>query len=104
MKAFKTMAVACCIFSLLLAFGVTPAQAECCYFNPLALPFLAAGAVVGTAAALVTGFVPPYPHPYPAYYGPPAGYYGPRYYRGPAWAPGHYDRYGRWIPGHRVWY
>ncbi len=46
---------------------------------------------------------------HPAYYGPrvvvapppvvvaPPPYYGPRYAR---WIPNHYDRFGRFIPGH----
>ena len=62
---------------------------------PLAWPFCVAGAVVGTAAAIVTlpfralagppyygGYYGPpyYPPPYsaPGYYGPPPNYYGPR--------------------------
>ena len=64
---------------------------------PLAWPFCVAGAVVGTAAAIVTlpfralagappyyyrgAYGPPYyPPPYsaPGYYGPPPNYYGPR--------------------------
>ena len=63
---------------------------------PLAWPFCVAGAVVGTAAAIVTlpfralagppyygGYYGPpyYPPPYsapPGYYGPPPNYYGTR--------------------------
>src|ERR1700757_2794859 len=50
----------------------------------LALPFVAAGAVVAGAAAVVTAPVraivgPPYYAPPPAYYAPPA-YYPPAYY------------------------
>jgi hypothetical protein len=54
----------------------------------LALPFVAAGAVVAGAAAVVTApvrviFGPPYYAP-PAYYSPPGYYYGPPgYYYGP---------------------
>jgi hypothetical protein len=62
----------------------------------LALPFVAAGAVVAGAAAIVTAPVRAitgpayYGPPPPAYYGPPAGYYAPPpgYY-----PPGYY--YGR---------
>jgi hypothetical protein len=63
----------------------------------LALPFVAAGAVVAGAAAIVTAPVRAITGP--AYYGPPPGYYGPPsgYYYGPPGysygAPGNY--YGR---------
>jgi len=48
----------------------------------LALPFIAAGAVVAGAAAIATAPVraivgPPYYAPPPAYYAPPGYYYGP---------------------------
>jgi hypothetical protein len=55
----------------------------------LALPFVAAGAVVAGAAAIATAPVraivgPPYYAPPPAYYPPPGYYYGPPgYYYGP---------------------
>ena len=58
---------------------------------PLAWPFCAAGAIVGTAANIATapfwllsGAPPPYSYPVPRYYGPP--YYPPPpppYYYGP---------------------
>ncbi len=53
-----------------------------------ALPFIAAGAVVAGAAAIVTAPVraivgPPYYAPPPAYYPPPGYYAGPGYYYGP---------------------
>jgi len=62
-----------------------------------------AGAVVGTAAAIVTA-----PFTYPAYYGPPPAYYAPApayYAPGPyrgetVWIRGHYNRDGYWVPGH----
>ena len=62
---------------LLLAMTTADAQAQCCYFNPLLLPFAVAGAVVGTAAAITTAIVPPPVYPvYPGrYYGPPRAYY-----------------------------
>jgi hypothetical protein len=55
----------------------------------LALPFVAAGAVVAGAAAIATApvraiFGPPYYAAPPAYYGPPGYYYSPPgYYYGP---------------------
>lgn len=46
----------------------------------IALPFIAAGAVVAGAATIATApvraVVGPYYAPPPAYYGPPPGYYG----------------------------
>ena len=51
----------------------------------IALPFIAAGAVIAGAAAVATapvravvgpGYYGPPPGYYPAYYGPPPGYYG----------------------------
>lgn len=54
----------------------------------LALPFVAAGAVLAGAAAVVTAPVraivgPPYYAPPPAYYPPPGYYAPPGYYYGP---------------------
>lgn len=55
-----------------------------CWF-PLFWPLCAAGAIVGTAAVVVTApFRPP-----PYYY----RWYGRRYYPAPAYAPGYYRRY-----------
>ncbi|HWD59216.1 MAG TPA: hypothetical protein VG308_13095 [Stellaceae bacterium] len=56
----------------------------------IALPFIAAGAVVAGAAAIATAPVraivgPAYYGPPPAYYAPPPGYYG--YYGAPAPGP-----------------
>ena len=58
----------------------------------LALPFVAAGAVVAGAAAVATAPVraivgPPYYVPLPAYYVPPGYYAPPGYYYGPSTAP-----------------
>jgi hypothetical protein len=53
---------------------------------PLAWPFCVAGAVVGTAAAIVTLPFRALTVP-PPYYG---GYYGPPYYPPPNYAPGYY--------------
>ena len=57
----------------------------------IALPFIAAGAVVASAAAVATAPVraiagPPYYAPPPGYYGPPPGYYG--YYGTPGYSYG----------------
>ena len=107
MKALRIISVACVGLALLLVFMTTSAEAQCCYyFNPLFLPFAVAGTVLGTAAAITTGFVVGPPYAYPAYYGPsydspPPDYYAPRpYYPRQAWVPGHYSRFGRWVPGH----
>jgi hypothetical protein len=60
MKIIKLITVAG--LSLALVRAVTPATAgaqQCCtLFNPFFLPFAVAGAVLGTATALVTGFAP----------------------------------------------
>ena len=53
----------------------------------LALPFIAAGAVVAGAAAVATAPVRAVVGP--GYYGPPPGYYAP---------PGHYGPYGYYPP------
>lgn len=124
MKLFKAVGVVCCGLAFVLVFGTVSAQAECCYFNPLAIPFVVAGAVVESAVALATGFVvpppyacggcygpPPPPGPPPDYYGPPRGYYGPPgYYRHgygpgyygerPTWREGQYNQYNAPEPGH----
>ncbi|HVH81088.1 MAG TPA: hypothetical protein VM782_16950 [Stellaceae bacterium] len=60
----------------------------------IALPFVAAGAVVAGAAAIATAPFravagAPYYAPAPAYYGPPPGYYAPPYYYGYYGQPGY---------------
>jgi uncharacterized membrane protein YbhN (UPF0104 family) len=53
---------------------------------PLAWPFCAAGAIVGTAATIVTApfwLLSGAPPPYYGYYYPPPRYYGPAYYPPP---------------------
>lgn len=104
MKAIRTMIVVFMGLAFLLVFTTSSAQAQCCYYvNPLLLPFAVAGAVLGTAATIVTGIVPGPPYAYygPSYYAPPPRYYGrPYYYHRPAWVPGYYDRYGGWVPGY----
>jgi hypothetical protein len=68
------------------------ASARCWRCGPglLALPFVAAGAVVAGAAAIVTAPVramvgPPYYAPPPAYYPPPGYYAQPGYYAPPGY-------------------
>lgn len=101
MTRLRTLAV-CAVAAGLVAAPLSDASARCwgwrCGPGPLiALPFLAAGAVVAGAAAVATApfaavapapapyYAPPAYYPPPAYYAPPAGYYYP--------APGYY--YGR---------
>jgi hypothetical protein len=107
MKFLKGILVVFLSVALPMVVTTATAQAECCYFfNPFFLPFAVAGAVLGTATAIVTGFTPaPYygyaAYQHPAYYGPPRAYYGPRAYPGESvWVPGYHNRYGGWIPGH----
>jgi hypothetical protein len=123
MKAIRIIGMGVIVFALLMVFTTTSARAQYgYYFNPLLLPFVVAGAAVGTAASIVTGVVPGPYYAYPGYYGPayygPA-YYGPRYYGGGYYAParayyrsgpyrynharihGHHYRHGNW--NHRRW-
>jgi hypothetical protein len=89
---------------LLLVLTSVRAEAQCCYYNPLVLPFAVAGAVVGTAAGIMTAMVPPPPvyRAYPGpYYAQPRVYYGPGPYpMRRAWIPGYYPRYGYGGGGH----
>lgn len=114
MRFIRKLAVVCMVAAFLMVFTPTSAKAECCYFNPFAIPFLVAGAVVGTAAAVTTGILglPFYGYPYyygPAYYGS-SYYYGPRYYYDPwYYAPGPFYYgypyyYGSWFYGPRYRY
>jgi hypothetical protein len=113
MRAKKILSVVCVGLAFLLVVSTTSVRAEeCCYFfNPLLLPFVVAGAALGTAAAITTGLVAPwYPYNYyyePGYYAPAPAYYGPGPYgHRAAWVRGHYDGNGVWVPGHwrnRVW-
>ena len=101
MNARKIIVLVSIGLALFMIFPATGARADECYFcNPLLFPLAVAGAVVGTAAAIVSApFCPtcgPYyyaPAPAPVYYGPPP-------YRQGAWIRGHYNRYGAWVPGH----
>ena len=112
MKVLKILFVTGLALALVVA--VMPASARAQHWHPLFWPFLAAGAIVGTAAALAAApftypyyYGPGYYAPAPAYYGPGPAYYGP----GPhsartVWVRGHYNRAGEWVPGHRrnlVW-
>jgi hypothetical protein len=38
----------------------------------------------------------------PPVYAPPPVYYAPPPVYGPRWVPGHYNRWGYWVPGHWV--
>lgn len=104
MNAKKIVIAASIGLALFMALPSVHANAEECYYcNPLLFPFAVAGAVVGTAAAIVTApFCPtcgPYyypPAPAPAYYGAPP----PPPYHHRVWVRGHYNRYGQWVPGH----
>jgi hypothetical protein len=92
----KRLVALCTILTLLVVFSASRSEAqECCYFNPLAIPFVAAAGLVGAAAAVTTGLVGwPYyygNHYAPGYYGPGYyGYYGPRYYGSGYYGPRHY--------------
>jgi hypothetical protein len=106
MNTKKIIIAACIGLALFIAVPVASVSAQDCYYcNPLLFPLAVAGAVVGTAAAIVTAPFCPYCGPY--YYSPPAPvYYGPAHYApGPyphhkAWVRGHYNRNGAWVPGH----
>jgi hypothetical protein len=101
MKALrKIVGVTCVGLALLLVFAAGSAQAQpgCCV-NPLFLPFAVAGAVLGTAAAVVSApFHPCASYDGPGYYAPPPPYYGygygPRpYYHRQVWRHDHDGRY-----------
>jgi hypothetical protein len=98
MKAITRIAVMCIGLAFLMVVTTTNARAERYYYrSPLFLPFAVAGAAVGTAGAIVTGVLPGphyvYTPPEPVYYAPE-----PVPYRA-VWVPGHYDRFGEWVPG-----
>ena len=118
MKTLRIVGMVAIVLAVLMVFTTTSARAQYgYYFNPLLLPFVVAGAAVGTAASIVTGVVPGPYYAYPAYYGP--AYYGPRYYApgyyaparvyyrsGPyhyrhAWIRGHHHRHDHWGHGYR---
>jgi hypothetical protein len=105
MSMRKIIIVASIGLALFMIVPTTRANAEECNFcNPLLFPLAVAGAVVGTAAAIVTApfcpycggpyYYPPVPAPAPVYYAPPPPYHAR------VWIRGHYNRYGQWVPGH----
>ncbi len=92
--------------SALVVLGLTAAplagaQAHRHHGFPLFLPFIAAGAVVGTAVAIATApfqaIAAPAPYYYgaraPSYYAPAPGYYAPGYYQPGYYQPGYYPPY-----------
>jgi hypothetical protein len=107
MVRFGRVAAAGLIVASAIVLPTSEASARCWYngwrwsCGPglLALPFVAAGAVVAGAAAIATAPVralvgPPYYAPPPAYYPPPGYYYAPPanyappgYYYGPSGPP-----------------
>lgn len=91
---WKRIALSTALVGALAAVPFSTAEAHYRHGFPLFWPFVAATAVVGTAAAIATApiraitspyyYGPPaayYPPPQPAYY-PPPGYYGNPYYYG----------------------
>jgi len=94
----KRTAVSIALAAAMAAAPLSAARAQTAYYaNPLFWPFLAAGAVLGTAALIVTAPIrvvcsdclpPPYAY-YPFYVGPPAPAYAPQpaAYSAPAYAP-----------------
>jgi hypothetical protein len=98
----KRLVALCTILTLLVVLSASRSEAqECCYFNPFAIPFIAAAGLVGAAAAVTTGLVagPYYYGDYyaPGYYG--SGYYAPRYY-GSGYYGTRYYRSGYYGPRH----
>ncbi len=87
MSSIRKVTVVGLLVVSLTVFAAPRANAQDCCFNPLALPFMVAGAVVGTAAAITTGILgfPYYAYGAP-YYG--ASYYGPTYYDYGYYGPG----------------
>jgi len=90
----QRIAISAVLAAGLLALPVAAAKAQVVYGPPctpfpLTWPFCVVGAVVGTAAAVVSapfrvvGPPPPYYYPPPAYYRPPPAYPPPAYYPAP---------------------
>ena len=84
------LAVSGLLAAALVTAPLASASAHRHHGNPLFWPFLAAGAVVGTAAAIVTAPIAAITAP-PAYYYPPAPYYPPP---APYYPPPGYYGYG----------
>ena len=57
MKARSTLTIACLSLALLMVVGTTTAQADCCGYDVLAAPFVAAGAVVEGAVVASAAIV-----------------------------------------------
>ncbi len=57
MKVKSTLIIACLVLASLMIVGTTTAQAECCWGNVIAAPFVAAGAVVEGAVMLSAAVV-----------------------------------------------
>ncbi len=111
MNVRKIIVLASIGLALFMVVPTTGARADGCYYcNPLLFPLAVAGAVVGTAAAIVTApFCPTCGPYYYGYYGPAPVYappyppaYAPAYYGAQhrVWVRGHYNRNGAWVPGH----
>src|SRR3954453_3331778 len=93
----KRTAISIALAAGIAAAPLSAARAQTPYYNPLFWPFLAAGAVLGTAALIVTAPIrvvcsdclpPPYAY-YPFYVGPPVPPYAPQpvTYSAPAYPP-----------------
>jgi hypothetical protein len=106
MNAMRKISVISIALAVLMVLATQNLRAErYVYRSPLFLPFAVAGAAVGTAGAIVTGVVPGPHYVYTpeerVYYAPEPVYYAPEPVpHGAVWVPGHYDRFGDWVPGH----
>jgi hypothetical protein len=93
----KRTAISVVLAAALAVAPFSAARAQTYYVNPLFWPFLAAGAILGTAALIVTAPIrvvcsnclPPPQAYYPFYIGPPATAYSqpPASYAAPAYPP-----------------
>ncbi len=57
MKTKSALIIACLALSLLMVVGTTTAEAQCCWGDALAAPFVAAGAIVYGAVAVSAAIV-----------------------------------------------
>jgi len=97
----KQIALSVVVALGLAAAPLSGAEAHRHHGFPLFLPFIAAGAVVGTAAAIAAApfqaIAAPAPYYYgappPSYYAPPPAYYAPGYYQPGYNQPGYYPGY-----------
>jgi hypothetical protein len=80
--------ISVCMGTALFVLALIPIHAanadDCVYCNPLLYPFAVAGAAVNGAVTIATA---PFQ---PVYY--------THHYK--VWVAGHYNRNGRWVPGH----